>query len=1423
MNKKFLRSTILTISILLGLTPSFSFQKNDEINQKQDNHTDYSEPSLDDNSLIEKMDFSSSVNKFLNAKEIKFDSLSLSLYPKYSTGEKFSLDFTSLDIDLSTINTTNINLSSNLKISYKGIEENLNIKIKTTDLYIIHRGNAIRLEVPKTINDVFSIFKAIGIDINSTINIGNVSLSDVISKLTNSTYKKEESVDFSGYKYNINFLDLSISNSTISNLNLIFNTNTSNTITGIKSDGDILITDKDSNDKFGINFESKIASLNEVSTYQKSDNSGFNNITNSSSSLLSTIADIFLKKYNSESNVNENSTQVKVEISGKIENKINDTTTNSSYLVGDIKADLTNVFSDENKGEYAFNLVQKSSLDDSSDIYNCLNAYFNNETTYISIDDLFKGRINNSKIKNLFSLITDITSIPTYKEIDDDLNIIFKIAEKNSINRLLDGDYSAIYGIFNSYSFTDNSFSLSLNPSGLGLQGDEIKLSMHFDNENSTLSKMIISGIKIGNVTINDLTFKLDKFDEIITPDASLYDDYSSNVSIFENISSLLSSRRVNANYSLIYTDEKGHSIASDGKIAADLSNSISSTVTETKLSTLDGKYYLSFDLPNDKNDSALGQGVEMYYDPSVSLSDSKNGLLYFGYQYFQNENYEDLKESNKYVFKNSIASDDISKMYQIIDKKIDSNTDTPSISIESMSSFISQINSSEKFKTIKNNIKNNLSLMDLKGIISISSKDDGITISLDPKEFIINSSYQDNTESIIIKMSADGKINELSMKGKINSREISFTISFSDTEFSYSSFNIDDYPLIDNASIILDSFLALPTDLKHFDISADGTLKKNDNDLIKISDSGASVDLTSSHDQASGIMNLYHPDINDSSKLISSPQKLEFYYQELDDVITRNDIEVYNGDFILEYNDNMHIRMNNTDLFDIADSISTISESNLLNRYIKLLNDSVQSNSAPLMKLINGTSILESKILEKPYIQEVSFKDSQIDLTIDPSLLLSDAKTGSYTTISVFYDTTSKHITKSTIRADYIDTNDNKYSISFCINLSALSDGENGIFSRDMIEDKSKSSTDKNVLKYTESTSSNFIDVYGMKMLIQCGIDTTENNYMEIGGTFYLKIGGIGSIIGVFGGDNKLYVKCYASIYIEDETVYCYLKFAVSTSSTFPTIKQDGYRVSEFFIKEDEVLVNQTKTDMTSHGGFLGIGTKYTYTTSYESYKTTGENITSNIAYYLLDYIMDLGRITGGETAINQVYSSMNSSSDSSITIKNDFSSVLNEFTYSNNSFYLDLNLASILTIPMMSISKLNMTITHDTDEDRKPLKSIALNAVVTVAGVLTVEINSSTDYNTFTMNKLKNITAVEAKSTYMTRYYTFRDNFFAENGEYDDESTCQMYLISSVTSKSNPTYTGTLLTKSYTSNKSSSKDYTITGYEDDYHFFIW
>lgn len=1413
MKKNAIRGLFFTLFLISPFQASFVEQRN-SIQKEQSNSPENIFPSIDKNQN-DKVDnsLSTAINRFFSAKQIQMSTLKIKITPDTSNiSNILTLEMKGLDLDLSGSNTLSFNFYANLTATYKGLQINLDCEYKADDyLYLSStKGNAIKTNLPKTFDDLFGLLKKLGLNINSNIENGNVSLYSLFSSLQKARANAEENTTSDSLNsFLVSLPDFTLGTTNIQNLSLLLFSDKKDNPTSIKTKDSILLSSTEKNVTTSVSLEGSILNVKEVSTYT-SHSSSASDITTQDTSIISLLSDIFSGKYSSASE-NDEKKQFSIDMKADLSKKIDDSTTKTSYLKGRLDCDISDVFLDDNVGEYALNLTQNEKDTFDGKTLNDIDLYFKKSTSYLSLNNLFKGRIDNSKLKDTFNTISKLLNDFTIEKIDENLNIVFKKVDKSTIEKIKNGDLSPLNGLLKAYHFSSASFSITLDGSSLSLK-DDLTLSISFNDlgdDGYEAKDISLSKIDLGDIALENLSFSVCNFTSITKPHEEDYESYTESLDLFSSLADLVNKKKLNVDYSLIFTDQQNVTFNGEGEIGVDVSKT--GVIKENTLYTSLGDYYLSLNLPSDKNDadSIIGQGIEMYYS-----GNDKN--LYFGYGYDQ---------ESDYVFRNSLSDADIRSMYALIDSKVQDDSSNTSSSIFSMSDILSTLSNSDAFKNLKNDLSNHLSLKGLDGVLSLASDEQGmITLTLDPSTFFIGSKYESNTEKFVLTLSKTNEILSMSIKGKANGCSIAFNMNFDDQIVDHSaSFNVTDYPPITNFETMSESLFSLPTDLKQFDLSLSGTLQNEGDSVPSLSikeGSGLSADLTSEKKNISGEVTLTHKDINDSTKA-SSDQKIEFALQDLDGQIENNSHKIVNrSQFTLEYNDNMHVKMENSDLYSIMNTINGVnSDSNLLFRYLKFMNSVVETSGSPLMDVINGKALSTSGIFAYKYLKSLSFNEGSITLTLDPKLVKSDSLEGSEAILSIQYDTTEKKVTGASIKAKYIhlvggETKTTDIDVSL-----SLKAGNEKNYARTLTSDTSKTKEDKTMLEYVDNvTSSSFVDIDGFKILLKCTIDTTENNFFELSGTLSLNIKAIGISL------ENVTANAYAQIYVENETAYAYLRINAFNKK----VTDSGNRVTEYFIKEKEVLVNQTtiSSETQKTGSLFNRKTEYRYTASSTYYKTTSENILKNIAYYILDYSMNIGSVTtigikSGNIALNEIYKAMNAS-ESSASMSNDFSTIIKadstSYDSSSNTFVLDLNLKDFLNISPASIDSLKLTIQHEDEttingKSYKPLKSLAIDGKLSVS-VLTVSITSSSSVNTFTLSRLEKVSANTAK-TYMKRYYDYWNLVYDELGS-------DIYEITKVESAGSPTDNGKSKTKSVTSDWSSSSSYPDS-LKNNTYFCYW
>jgi hypothetical protein len=593
----------------------------------------------------------------------------------------------------------------------------------------------------------------------------------------------------------------------------------------------------------------------------------------------------------------------------------------------------------------------------------------------------------------------------------------------------------------------------------------------------------------------------------------------------------------------------------------------------------------------------------------------------------------------------------------------------------------------------------------------------------------------------------------------------MSFNINFEEYTDSYlTEEEKSKYVRINKANQLLDCFYSLPTQIEKFGVRIDGSLtsynkEKNTTSTVDINGSSAAVNLldkTTDEDgnevllpDVYGTLYLHHQDLNhifNSSKTSTKTQKVEFKYDSLSD---GSDAQI-----LAEYNDNMHIFLAKSDVVDIYKQIDGIEDGNLLLRYLGVLNGTVKG--LPIIDMIKNrdfASLLRFKCIKRIQIDDANEGDGRITLIISPEIIGNhDDKEDFY----IYIDYNSNGLTKASI-SKVIDSSSSKKTISATIQFANFEDIAN-----------------PDMLSYS-GNESKFLNMEGFKTLVRCLIDTTEYNYFHLSGNLKLTV----SLSSTISCD------CLAKIYVADDTAYAYISIITGDAKS---ITSDNFYATEFFIKEKEVMVCQTKTDE-----YTSWFTGYRKTTS-EVFKITQSEMISNIVYYLFDYTMDLGSlktalvVKTGNIILQKIYDSQyGSGSDTnliSFNENNDFSQVIDSATPTfssdgSGSFDMTLNLNNLISITLMSFSSTTIHVTYTkpvkfNGKDNKHLNYISLSTSIGLGSgdsLISADLSFSAS-----VAGIDHIDDAKAK-TNMARYYSFVSAFENEYGVFSDNSKLGLY----------------------------------------------
>lgn len=1274
-----------------------------------DDQGEFDVPTIDDNGTITESAFSKAVNSLTNAKEIKDGNIAISVKPKNSDAIDFNLS--SLNVDLSKLNSSVVNIASDLNVKYQSIDQSLSLKVEGNEYcYLTFKGKKFVFNAPRNLVDVVNLLQSLGILVPSTDEeSSSLDLSSILSSMkniVNDITVSNETIADDNSVFDITIPDIEIGNVKISSLNIKMKADKSTySLKSISTNSDIVISKKNEStssfdEMLSLSLNGEIT-LNEVSSYKEvtdEEKSQYKTVTYANSSVLSTISSII-----------GNGSDVKVNVS--LDTTSNEETTHNE-IDGLIQAKITKsgdkfTSSDFENGSYAISLNHLSDST-SNESLNSLYAYHSGNNTYLKFNDLIKAKASNTSLKDLFSLISEGSGKDAIEVISSQLNTTLGSLDIDSLRK---GDLSQIQGFVNSentyfdYDESTTSFVLSLDGTYFNLTSSPITISIKCTNNTSLFSTNGIQEIKVSglNFTTNgkknvvSVTLVPQKLTDFEIINESEYSEYKGTIPLFSTICDIISDRKFSASYSLYFNDRINdgttsnfNKISANGKIEADLSKE--GTNNEKLLRSFnEGDYHLSMNATT--LNGGYNHNIDMYY---------QNQNFYFGFDSIN----KDDSTKDVTVFKNYISNAQLGEMKTLLDSKSESDV---SSSLDSVDKVLSILGTSEEFKNDIEKIKKG-SLKGLDSILSLSSYDestsDGKTKNV--IKLVINTDVIFNSNSLIGKNL--GKIT-ISLNSLDNGNSYSFsnieidTLISSDQEFSF-SLSFDDYQdislsdeekskyqKIDDFNTFTKAFYNLGNDIKKYGVKIDAMYKKNptyENGILVEDGEGLSIvgssywNLENSDSPiVGGSLTISHPYVSINSDLTTSKtkadQNLKFKYQNVSDEDENKD-----GQFTLDYNDNMHVLMNSSTISDVVSTISNTSSTSILNNLLST--SSSVASSMPIKDVISQRA--PSLLLDYPYIKKVEFNDSDnyIKLSVDKRLFNIDSEGDEVSLLIYYSDSDNPTITK--IKAEISNDSD----LLCYATISLTSYDENSL---------------PTVLEYNSTNKNLFVDLNGFKNLVKMAIDTTEFNYYHLFGYLNLDLSLFSDNAPINLNQYSFDLNLDASIYIQDSKVYGYLSIKLGDKN----ISDVGYYVTEYAFKDSKVYISNTKT-VASY-----VNEEVKNEVSLKAMRVSESEFKNNILYYLVSLGLDMDDRIAGKTIMANIYKTLSSKKNDdtstssnevsglnltdslTISLNSDFSSLLNAGTLYNEEkkkFTLGFNLDSLISVMVDDISLLDFDNTY-------------------------------------------------------------------------------------------------------------------------------
>ena len=1088
------------------------------------------------------------------------------------------------------------------------LDENLDIKSKGTGyLYLTFLNTNYKVS-GKFINDVVKFLPTVIPDLsNLEDTLNEISKIDIISMLPmimnvlgSFSLDSDLNQDITDNEYTFNLV---ITKDLLESFNINFNQDIKLSLT-CDSEGLLTHISLEELNLNGISISldgSTNMNLDEENGYTSDFNEdNYTNDLDCTTNLLTTIGSLINeKKFSSNYNLSINEYQ-------------NDSMTNNYNLNGTLQGDISKESSFTKGAVYDFTIDQSSSFN------NSIKLKYQDETTYLNLNDDIKGKVENSTIEDIFSILSKETDNQNIKESTDLIN---SILSSMPLYEIINGNWSKYKEYIKSLTINDKIMDLKINASLFNLPNKDFDILIDLNNDK--LNSLSIKDLPItqniksdGNTYLTTINFDLslkDYQDLLINKDE--YASMKVATPLFKTLKELIDSKTLALDYNIDISNSNNTKTILNGDIFADFNDL-------TKLSS------------SDFNDPSLILKDKNLGNYSLSLNTTINSITHNAKLNFQNNGLyldyfgidENHARSRLYFTNQSLGN-----IFDFVNGLNGSSSSTETF--EPINDVINSLNDftlGDIFNILKaDTIKNVTQYIDIYN----ENNKDSLVVNIDTKLFDLDGGnltliLNDNTNELLT-LSASINLND----GSLYKIDLNFK-------------NYDESYLIPEQEI---------TDYyKNMDGTVDSILNliNGFNSSMKLN--AYSLPLNNDQEREQSLSGYVNIDTNffegffESSTTSSSPYKIEFQKD------TENHI-------LFEYNDLLQAQSNTQAITDSIKEISTIKEDNILYIYLEkilplinlLTSNDKNSFKIDISDVINLLSKLDgsltfevidsyvlnlnldiNKILSK--INNTPYEESKI---ISLSLNFNPLIENTYLSLMITYDNVQYEI-------DLINglVSDNNISFSTDIGIIDLND-------LPILIKMGISTTNKNAYKISGTLNTRTSGL--TEIILSVNINANVDVYISVSDSI--------------NDSNLLEVKCLINLsaYVNEN------KPAFGTKATREYVKTSFY-VYQMNAYIKRTLQNQEATRrniFSSWSDYSSVGDP-----SVQYQKVQSSDMVKNIVYYLFAYSL---RQDSLYNQINNMFSGADMDINTLLGYINSFKNVSAE-----NKFQLVLDIMGILDL---------------------------------------------------------------------------------------------------------------------------------------------
>lgn len=681
---------------------------------------------------------------------------------------------------------------------------------------------------------------------------------------------------------------------------------------------------------------------------------------------------------------------------------------------------------------------------------------YENQRTYVSANDKIKGYIDNTTIEGIMDVFKNETNT---NDVVNGLENITSSFNGSALDKLIKGDYSVYNQFLKSLSSSEDgrNIILTISTKALGLKEDSsFTLSLNLNEDKTALTSISIKGFPAqGNLL--DVTIKIDNFDasNMVTIDKSQYGNYNGILPVFTKLNSIFKDKEASLSYALGISNTKmSNPVAIEGILAADAS---------------------------DYTDNNYDSMIPLAFTASTTVNGKKHvieGRRFDEKAYVSYDN----------VFKQSTSKEEGLNIYK---------------------SVMDGINAYQGSDTSHNDLSEKTQkAFDI--LSSIISKTDGLNIDQITDIFAIDNSYVDGNSfgvsidtsklgldfgNILLKANASDSLSINATGITMGSTTISLnlnTIEYIDPiqgDLGLGKFDSSKYIEVNQFHNFTNGLFDLVNGDKKYGLSLKASLTSSEEGAYTshlIGKAFIDMEKKSYKGQLTYDMDKYDYDpsidfsYNDESLVGTENEgKLFVAYSHKNTKLDEagNYLPTDSGDTPL------YIQMESAKLDEVMESVQNMDESNLLYTYYVRLNNGI--SSIPFQHILDSKDY--TRFLDD-FIRKISISDDKVSVDINPYYLgLAEDINSESVTVDAYYNSTkitSVGVTNAPIQGKLMNM-----SLDF---LDYAND-QQGLFD------------------FTKIQSSSYIDFNSLPLMVNLGLNTTENRYFTMSGNLKLDMNVIG------------------------------------------------------------------------------------------------------------------------------------------------------------------------------------------------------------------------------------------------------------------------------------------------------------------------